>query len=148
MTEKAVNKGGRPRHAPTDKDRAQVKALSAMGIPLEDIAIVMQISRPTLTLHYRAELDAGPVEANAKVAQSLFRQATDPKKPNVAASIFWMKARAGWSDRGYFGESKETPPERQEHPGKKVMLDRAARNAHEGTDWSELLGKGSVTVVQ
>ncbi|MEO3475934.1 hypothetical protein AAFN86_29080, partial [Roseomonas sp. CAU 1739] len=36
-------------------------------------------------------------EANAKVAQSLFQMATQGK--NVAAAIFWMKARAGWREK-------------------------------------------------
>jgi hypothetical protein len=31
------------------------------------------------------------------VAQSLFRMATEGK--NVAAAIFWMKARAGWREK-------------------------------------------------
>ena len=37
------------------------------------------------------------IEANVKVAQSLFQMATTGK--NVAAAIFWMKARASWRDR-------------------------------------------------
>ena len=37
------------------------------------------------------------VEANLKVAQSLFQMATNGK--NVAAAIFWMKARAGWREK-------------------------------------------------
>jgi len=43
------------------------------------------------------ELDRGGTEATAKVAQSLFRMATEGN--NVAAAIFWMKARAGWSEK-------------------------------------------------
>ncbi len=37
------------------------------------------------------------MEATAKVAQSLFHTATVDK--NVAAAIFWMKARAGWREK-------------------------------------------------
>ena len=47
--------------------------------------------------HFRDELDRGTVEANVKVAQSLFQMATQGK--NVAAAIFWMKARAGWREK-------------------------------------------------
>ena len=36
-------------------------------------------------------------QATAKVAQSLFHMATVDK--NVAAAIFWMKARAGWREK-------------------------------------------------
>ncbi len=55
------------------------------------------IDAKTLRKHFRAELDRGTVEANAKVAQSLFQMATQGK--NVAAAIFWMKARAGWREK-------------------------------------------------
>lgn len=129
MTQK---KNGRPQYVPTDKERAQCKALAAMGVPHADIALVLQISSPTLRRHFRSELDVGAVEANAKVAQSLFRQATDPTKPSTVACIFWLKTRAGWvesSDRGA----------REDEPGKKEVANREARTAHKGTGWDGLL---------
>jgi hypothetical protein len=42
-------------------------------------------------------LDRGSIEATAKVAQTLFGMATSGQ--NVAAAIFWMKARAGWREK-------------------------------------------------
>ena len=36
-------------------------------------------------------------KANAKVVQSAFRQAISGK--NTAMTIFWLKARLGWSDK-------------------------------------------------
>ena len=45
----------------------------------------------------RPQLVRGTTEANVKVAQSLFQMATQGK--NVAAAIFWMKARAGWREK-------------------------------------------------
>ena len=106
-------KMGRPKYEPADKERAQVRTLTAMGIPHVDIARIVGITAPTLRKYFRRELDTGQAEANAKVAQSLFRQATDPKSPNVAAAIFWMKARAGWSDRPW-ESGHETPAKKQE----------------------------------
>lgn len=125
------NRGGRPQYAPTDKERAQCKALAAMGVPHSDIAVVLQVSAPTLRRHFRAELDTGAIEANAKVAQSLFRQATDQSKPSVVAAIFWLKVRAGWTEAG------NAP--REEAPGKKEIANREARTAHKGTGWDDLL---------
>jgi len=61
--------------------------------PAEDIATFLGIDAKTLRKHFREELDRGTVEANAKVAQSLFQMATHGR--NVAAAMFWMKARAG-----------------------------------------------------
>lgn len=128
----STSRGGRPRYEPTDKERAQCKALSAMGIPHADIALVLQISAPTLRRHFRAELDVGSVEANAKVAQSLFRQATDPTKPSTVACIFWLKTRAGWVEPSNHQQNENAP-------GKKEVANREARTAHNGTAWEKLL---------
>lgn len=87
---------GRPQHEPTEQQRGTVRAMAAYGVPEEDIAKVIGIDPKTLRKHYRRELDTAHVEATAKVAQSLYSQATGG---NVAAAIFWMKARAGWSER-------------------------------------------------
>ena len=67
------------------------------GVPHLDIATFLGIDAKTLRKHFREELDRGTTEANAKVAQSLFTMATQGK--NVAAAIFWMKARAGWREK-------------------------------------------------
>ena len=89
---------GRPAYKPTQKDRDQVKMLSGMGITGEDIAALIGVSEPTMHKYFQVELDTGYVFANAQVAQSLFRQATDKVKPNVIAGIFWMKTRGGWKE--------------------------------------------------
>ena len=86
-----------PKFEPTDEQRKMVKAMSGFGILQEDIAKVIGIEPKTLRRRFRDELDRGMIEANVKVAQSLFQMATTGK--NVAAAIFWMKARASWRDR-------------------------------------------------
>ncbi len=82
---------------PTKEQRRTVKAMSGFGVPHQGIAILLEIDPKTLRKHFQAELDRGSVEATAKVAQSLFHTATVDK--NVAAAIFWMKARAGFGAR-------------------------------------------------
>ena len=82
---------------PTDEQRRTVRALSGYGVPQNSIAIHIGIDAKTLRKHFRQDLDRGSVEATAKVAQSLFHLATVDK--NVAAAIFWMKARAGWREK-------------------------------------------------
>jgi integrase len=82
---------------PTEEDRRLVRAMSGFGIPQEQIATHLGIDAKTLRKHFRQDLDRGMVEATAKVAQSLFQMATTGK--NVAAAIFWMKARAGWREK-------------------------------------------------
>jgi len=84
-------------YCPTEEQRRMVRAMAGYGVPHEGIAVMLEIDAKTLRRHYRQELDRGSVEATAKVAQSLFQMATVDK--NVAAAIFWMKARAGWRER-------------------------------------------------
>jgi hypothetical protein len=74
-----------------------VRAMAGFGVPQEEIATFLDIDPKTLRKHFRTELDRGSTEATTKVAQSLFRMATEGN--TVAAAIFWMKARAGWSER-------------------------------------------------
>ena len=85
------------RFQPTDEHRRTAKAMAGFGVPQDDIAIFLGIDAKTLRKHFRGELDRGTIEANAKVAQTLFTMATVDK--NVAAAIFWMKARAGWREK-------------------------------------------------
>lgn len=122
-------RGGRPAFAPTDRDRATVKSMSAFGIPEYEIAKVIGITPPTLRKHFWQELEVGHIEANAKVAQSLFRKATGDGNQSVQAAIFWLKCRAGWRDR----VAEDEPL------GKKEQRALEAKHAERGTDWETLL---------
>lgn len=82
---------------PTDEQRRTIRAMAAFGVPQDAIAVHFSLDPKTLRKHFRSELDRGSVEANVKVAQSLFNMATAGN--NVAAAIFWMKARAGWREK-------------------------------------------------
>lgn len=82
---------------PTEEQRRLVRALAGFGVTHDDIAVQVGCEPKTLRKHFRDDLDRGSVEATAKVAQSLFQMATTGK--NVAAAIFWMKARAGWREK-------------------------------------------------
>ena len=91
-------------HEPTDDLRRQVRNLAALGVPHREIAPFVGISPPTLRKHYAVELQRGKWEANAKVAQSLYQQATNG---NVTACIFWLKAQAGWRDSDVVVEGED-----------------------------------------
>ena len=95
-TDSQPDKGGRPSFDPDAEQRKTVNAMAGYGIPQDDIARVIGVDPKTLRKHFRNELDTGETIATAKVAESLYKQATGG---NVAAAIFWMKARAGWSER-------------------------------------------------
>jgi DNA-binding CsgD family transcriptional regulator len=89
---------GRPRYHPTEKERKQVRTMAGLGIPQEQIALVIGLSEPTLRKYFRHEIKVGAIEANTQVAASLWRQATHPEKPNAIVGIYWTKARMGWRD--------------------------------------------------
>ena len=91
----AKDKGGRPRHLPDATTRNKVFMLSTVGTRHEDIATVLNISADTLTKYYHDELAKGRIEANASVAETLFKQA---KEGNTTAMIFWLKSRAKWKE--------------------------------------------------
>jgi hypothetical protein len=92
---------------PTDEQRRTVRAMSGFGIPQPAIATHVGIDPKALRKWFREELDRGSIEATAKVAQSLFRMATEGN--NVAAAIFWMKARAGWREKQQIELNSRSP---------------------------------------
>lgn len=98
MSEEAKNLGGRPPFAPTPAQRKQVETLSGYGIPQDDIARSVGISKPTLLAHFRDELDLGMTKANSLVVESLFKKATGDGPASVTAAIFWLKCRARWRE--------------------------------------------------
>jgi len=75
-----------------------VRVMVGAGYRQELIAAQLQIDRKTLRKHYRAELKRGTDDANAMVAQSLFKKATSNGPQSVAAAIWWEKTRAGKKD--------------------------------------------------
>jgi hypothetical protein len=89
------SKAGRPPHLPNADTRNKVYTLSTVGTRHEDIASVLNISHDTLVKYYKEELDKGRIEANASVAETLFKQA---KEGNTTAMIFWLKSRAKWKE--------------------------------------------------
>jgi hypothetical protein len=69
---------GRKPFAPTEEQRRIVRAMAGYGVPHDDIALVVKCSPPTLRRRFRHELDVAMIEANARVAQTLYQQATTP----------------------------------------------------------------------
>ena len=87
----------RPRFIPNVEQHRLVRSMAAYGIRQEEIARCLGLrSAKTLRRHFREELDRAAPEANARVAQSLYQQATSGKK--TGATIFWLKVRAGWRE--------------------------------------------------
>lgn len=99
---KKTARDGRPPFVPTDAQRELVKQLAGLGTRFDDVCLFIKngdgkpIGRVTLSKYFADELATGKAEANAKVANSLFKMAT--QDGIVAAAIFWLKTQAGWRE--------------------------------------------------
>ena len=87
-----------PPHKPTEETLRLAITLSGYGVPQEEIARQIGICEKTLRLHYRGELDAGVAQANAKVAEGLYKKALSDGPQAASAAMFWLKTRAGWKE--------------------------------------------------
>jgi hypothetical protein len=73
--------------------------MAAYGISEEEVARTIGdhgIDPKTLRKHFRHQLDIGATKANSAVAQTAYQMATSGKC--AAATIFWLKCRAGWKE--------------------------------------------------
>lgn len=89
---------GRPRFQPTEKDRAFVKRMSALGASQEDIASTIGCDRNTLAKWFRRDIDDGRMEATASVAAALFAKATAKviSGASVRAAEIWLRRFPEW----------------------------------------------------
>ena len=102
MSTKKTVKRGRPSYQPTDADRKQVELLSGIGVPIEQIGLIIGIDKKTVQKHYRSELDVGQAKAMSRVSKRLFEIATGDGRDALTACIFWLKCRAGWKPPAEF----------------------------------------------
>jgi hypothetical protein len=144
---------GRKPFEPTEEQRRQVEAFAAYGIPQEDMCKLLlnprtgkPINLKTLHKHFRVELDTGMVRANARVAESLFRQAVgapaqydasgklirSEQAPVVSAGIFWAKARMGWKERDVHEHTGADGGPIEVDDARSKLADRLARLAAAG----------------
>ena len=99
---------GRPAFEPTERQHGQVEGMVRYGVPLAEIARVIGITKPSLSKHFREELDIGLTKANAQVGEFIFSTIIGlpiPGRPPVtdgssrtALAIFWAKSKMGWKE--------------------------------------------------
>jgi hypothetical protein len=82
-------------HEPTPETRKLVESTSGLGLPHEQIAMLVGIDDKTLRKHYRTELDLGKAKANGQIAKTLFNKAL---AGDTASLIWWTKAQMRWSE--------------------------------------------------
>jgi transketolase C-terminal domain/subunit len=84
------------RHQPTEKTRERVKLLAGVGLPQEQICVLIGLrSAKTLRRYYSKELQLGIAETCTRVAKTAYGLASSGKNP--AMTIFFLKTRARWS---------------------------------------------------
>jgi hypothetical protein len=88
--------GAKRQHKPTADQRRSVLMMVGFGILPTQIAKMIGIHHETLRKHYQHELDTGATEANLRVAQALYTNAT--KHMHVGAQVWWTKARMKWKE--------------------------------------------------
>jgi hypothetical protein len=81
----------------SEDQRRAARAMAGLGVSRHQIAKYLGLEEAALAAALGDELDQAEVDADAKVAKALFTMAT--QKNNVAAAIFWMKARGGWREK-------------------------------------------------
>ncbi len=100
------------RFVPTEEQRRQVRMLAGLGMKQAQIASLAGIhSAVTLRKHFRTELLEGQVAAAVKVRRTLYEMSVSGRNP--AATMFWLKTRDGWSEKGKepeLFEEQEKPP--------------------------------------
>ena len=82
-------------HTPTDETKKLVESTSGLGLPQEQIAILVGIDDKTLRKYYRTELDTGKAKANGQIAKTLFSKAV---AGDTTSLIWWTKSQMRWSE--------------------------------------------------
>lgn len=108
-------KPGASEHAVTLDNQQRVEYLAGLGVPHEHIAVLVGLSDDkTLRKHYPAELKMGKAKANAKATQMLFQKV---EKGDLGATVFWLKAQAGWREKQTIELSNGNGPDMEEVSG-------------------------------
>jgi hypothetical protein len=82
-------------HKPTPEFQKLVESTSGLGLPHEQIAILVGIDDKTLRKYYRTELDTGKAKANGQIAKTLFSKAVGG---DTTSLIWWTKTQMRWSE--------------------------------------------------
>lgn len=82
-------------HVVDNKSRAHVRSMVSVGIPIKDVALVMNISVPTLYKYYGHELTVGKLEVIHMVGRSVIKDALEGDR---ASKFFYLKCHGGWNE--------------------------------------------------
>jgi len=94
---------GRKPFTPTEKQRGMVEALAGLGLPQEEISLLIinpetekHVDAKTLRKAFAYELRVGSAKVKAEIARTLFKMATEDK--SVTAALYLAKTKLGWKE--------------------------------------------------
>ncbi len=127
----------RPKHKPTAAQRRTVSIAASGGMAHWQIALAIGISKPTLELHYQAELTEGACKRRLEVIVAAHKAAM---KGNVSAQrlLLSVQQEVGVPTAEQEGKAEQKPAK----VGKKEQAKLDAVGAEAGTGWDGLLPEG------
>jgi orotate phosphoribosyltransferase-like protein len=87
---------GNIQHEKTEDNIKLVTALASYGVPIDQIAASLDISKETLMEFYREDINKSQAKINASIGQTLYQKA---KQGDTNALIHWTKTQMGWADK-------------------------------------------------
>jgi hypothetical protein len=92
-----LGRSGRTPFAPTNEDRKLVAQMVAVGIPQEQIALVVRdgIHLSTLKKYFKPELTTSRIKAHAKMGASIYNSGING---NFQAAKWYSQAQMGWRE--------------------------------------------------
>ena len=136
-----------PAFQPTDEQRVNVEIMVGLGIPEEQIRLVVRdrrdkpICRNTLRRHFEKELQTGAAKLNAKVGHFMVTTIFGTRPPDGVTPIrdervrgrlgeLFLKSRLGWRDglNQHKSREEERPIDLEEARRRNLaMLEKVAR---------------------
>jgi len=130
---------GRPAFQPTDEQRKNVEVMAGLGIPEENICLLVRnrsdtpISRNSLRKHFKKELEVGATKLNARVGHFMVTTILGTRCPDGVTPIrdervrgrlgeLFLKARLGW---------RETVLNQHEIPKEELTIEDVRRKFRE-----------------
>ena len=108
-----LNRGGRPRHEPTSQTRNMVRMCAGFGVPQEDIALALGLTRPTLKRHYSPEIEVGKAQTHIRLMSNLLEMSNMKNTVGLKATIFALTRRFGWSPYAGLAPAEMEPANRE-----------------------------------
>jgi predicted DNA-binding protein (UPF0251 family) len=116
-------------------DLQEVEQLAAQGLTQEQIASSLGISQDTLytrkreSIEFSEAIKKGKAQGIRYVSNLLFEQA---KEGNMTAIIFYLKTRAGWSEREPFIRDKINLPRVKEAKDLSLAIEKVIQTVSNG----------------